>query len=163
MRAGVLAPVIVAGVLLAVPATATDTVTAFNPGGVATALRDAGYKATIDVDDYGDPIINTEWGGYTGAVYFYGCDEATHDRCESVQFRSGFDRKKPLPLTTLNEVVTKYRYTAMWLDKDGDPWVNFDMFLGAGVPKSVFLGTLNAFKGNFATISEAVFAEERGN
>ncbi|MGX7926254.1 YbjN domain-containing protein [Tsuneonella sp. HG094] len=159
MRAGILGPLMVAGAVLAAPATAADTVTAYNPGGVATA--DAGYKATIDVDDYGDPIINTEWGGYTGAVYFYGCDEATHDRCESVQLRSGFDRKNPLPLTTLNEVVTKYRYTAMWLDKDGDPWVNFDLFTGSGIPKDVFTTAVKAYVDKLSTIADAVFADER--
>lgn len=148
---------------MATPAIAADeTVSAADPAGMVRAMQSAGYPATLDTDDYGDPNIATSFGDFKGAVYFYGCDETTHVNCTSVQFRVGLDRAEPLPLDELNAILKKYRYAAIWLDNDGDPWVNFDVFLGAGVPKSVFLGTLDAFKGNFATISDAVFAEERG-
>jgi hypothetical protein len=145
------------------PALAAEgTVTAYNPGGMAKIMRDAGYKAELDVDDYGDPYIKTAFGDFDGAVYFYGCDDTNHDRCESVQFRAGLDRQKAMPLTLLNEIVTKYRYTAMWLDDEGDPWINFDVFTGAGIPQPVFLRALEAYRDNLVDVSEMVFAEERG-
>ncbi|MXO73918.1 hypothetical protein GRI40_01600 [Altererythrobacter aerius] len=142
---------------------ADETVTAYNPGGIAKAMRDAGYKADLDVDGYGDPMIKTAFGQFDGFIYFYGCDETNHDRCESLQFRAGFDREKPMPLSLLNEIVTKYRYTAMWLDKDGDPWVNFDLVTGAGIPRQVFIRSLEAYSDNLTDVSDMIFAEERGN
>jgi len=152
-----------ASVLVGAPAVGADElVTAFNPSGLAKTMRDAGYKAELDVDDYGDPIIRTSFGDYTGSVYFYGCDESTHDRCESVQFRSGLDRKTAMPASLVNTVVKKYRYAALWLDDDGDPWINFDVFTGSGIPKPVFLRALEAYSGNLETVADMVFAEERG-
>lgn len=153
----------VAMIWAATPASAADdVVSAFNPGGMAKAMRDAGYKADLDVDDYGDPVIKTSFGAYGGSVYFYGCDDTNHDRCDSVQFRAGLDRKTTMPLSLLNQVVKKYRYSAVWLDDEGDPWVNFDVFTNAGIPKDVFLTALKAYTDNLGNVADQVFAEERG-
>ena len=152
-----------AAALWTAPASAADdVVSAFNPGGMAKVMRDAGYKADLDVDDYGDPVIKTSFGAYGGSVYFYGCDDTNHDRCDSVQFRAGLDRKKAMPLSLLNEVTKKYRYSAVWLDDEGDPWVNFDVFTSAGIPKDVFLAALKAYSENLGEVADRVFAEERG-
>jgi hypothetical protein len=143
-------------------AAANDLIAASDPAGLVQALRDAGYPAELDTDGAGDPLIRTSFAGYTGSIYFYGCAPETRDGCESVQFRAGLDRKTPMAPELVNEIVRKYRYTALWLDKDGDPWVNFDLFTGAGIARENFLRTLKAFEGNFASVAADVFAEERG-
>lgn len=142
------------------PAFAADTVSASDPAGVAAAMREAGYPAELTTDPYGDPLIKTAFGDYTGSVYFYGCDPAGHDNCDSIQFRAGLDRETPLPLDRLNSILKKYRFTAMWLDDEGDPWVNFDLFTGAGISGAVFHGALKAFRGNFGAVADEVFQPE---
>ena len=156
---------IVAGLGLAMafatPA-AAQSVSANNPGGLAKAMRDAGYQADLDVDDYGDPMITTKFGTYSGAIYFYGCDSTRHDRCESFQFRAGLDRKKAMPYSLMNQIVQKYRYTAMWLDDEGDPWVNFDVFTGDGIPTDVFMLAYTSYSDTLNNVANMVFAEENG-
>ena len=67
-----------------------------------------------------------------------------------------------MPLSLLNQVVKKYRYSAVWLDDEGDPWVNFDVFTNAGISKDVFLTALKAYTENLENVADQVFAEERG-
>lgn len=150
-----------AGALSMAAPAAAETVSAADPESVAAALRAAGYPAELTTDPYGDPQIKTVFGDYRGSVYFYGCDAEAHDRCDSIQFRAGLDREAPLPLSRMNAILKKYRFAAIWRDDEGDPWVNFDVFTGEGIPDSVFQGTLQAFRGNLASIAGEVFAEER--
>jgi hypothetical protein len=164
MRAGGFFAVVVLGLSTA-PASAApaELVAASDPAGLAQAMREAGYPAELAADGFGDPLIKTSFAGYGGSIYFYGCAPESHDGCESVQFRAGLDRKAPMTVELVNEIVKKYRYTALWLDQDGDPWVNFDLFTGTGIARENFLRTLKAFEGNFASVAADVFAEERGD
>src|SRR3546814_8791257 len=78
MKKAVIAAVLAmqaAGALSAAPA---GSVSAADPGAIAEVLEFAGYKAIIETDDLGDPMIKTELGGWPTTIYFYGCDETTH-------------------------------------------------------------------------------------
>src|SRR3546814_6938717 len=81
-----------AGVQAAAPAA---TVSAADPGAIAEALDFAGYKATIATDDLGDPMISTELNGWPTTIYFYGCDDTTHQGCDALRLEAGFDRATP--------------------------------------------------------------------
>ena len=154
---------IAAGCLaLAAPLAATGTVAASDPAQVARVMQEAGYTADLRTDDYGDPLIKTSFAGYGGSIYFYGCAEGTHDGCDSVQFRVGLDRKAAVTPELMSAITRKYRYIALWLDDEGDPWINYDIHTGSGVSTANFLATLKAFEGNFAAVADDVFAEERG-
>jgi hypothetical protein len=61
------------------------TVSAVKPDGVAVALQNLGYKAELAKDANGDPLINTDIGGWQAALLFYECNEKTHDGCQSLQ------------------------------------------------------------------------------
>jgi hypothetical protein len=156
--------IIGAGVWLALGAplaAAEGAVAASDPAQIVRVMEEAGYVAELDTDGYGDPLIRTTFAGYGGSIYFYGCDEGTHSGCDSIQFRIGLDRKTPASSALMNEIVRKYRFIALWLDKEGDPWVNYDIYTGSGVPAATFLAALKAFEGNFAAVADDVFAEER--
>jgi hypothetical protein len=141
---------------------ADDLVTAYEPAGMARVLQDAGYTLTLGDDDYGDPSITIKLGDYDATIYFYGCDEETHDRCDSIQLRAGMDRQNPMPLTLVNTLTQKYRFAALNLDDEGDPWINFDIVLGSGIPKDVFLLAVKNYSDGLPVLADAVFAEERG-
>lgn len=139
------------------------TVSAANPEGMIQVLRFAGYSAALDSDTYGDPLIDTEFAGWSGSIVFFGCDEDTRMGCDSVQLRAGFDRAEPMPLELLNDALANGRYVAVHLDEEGDPWVRWDIVTGngEGIPASVFMKSVNSFAMQIGTVADVVFAEER--
>lgn len=137
------------------------TVSAADPEGMASVLRYAGYPAKVITDNYGDPQIDTQFSGWDGAIMFYGCDEDSHTGCDSIELRVGFDRAEPMTLALLNEVSTA-RYVAVFLDDEGDPWINWDIITGngEGIPASVFMQSVNEFSSGVENAADLVFAEE---
>ena len=98
---------------------------------VAAWLQKAGYKAELTKDEGGDPLISSAAEGTTFKIYFYDCDEAKL-RCKALQFSAGFDLKTPLALEKANEWNRKNRYLKVYLDDDGDPYVQYDVNVNAG-------------------------------
>jgi hypothetical protein len=97
---------------------------------VAAWLQNAGYKAELTKDDSGDPMINSAAEGQSFKIYFYDCDATK--RCKALQFSAGFDLKQGLTLAKANEWNRKNRYLKVYLDDDGDPYVQYDVNLNAG-------------------------------
>ena len=97
---------------------------------VAAWLQKGGYKAELTKDSSDDPMINSAAEGQTFKIYFYDCDEAK--RCKALQFSAGFDLKEPLKLEKANEWNRKNRYLKVYLDDDGDPYVQYDVNVNAG-------------------------------
>jgi hypothetical protein len=97
---------------------------------VAAWLQKAGYKADLSKDDGGDPLIDSAADGHNFKIYFYDCDAAK--RCKALQFSAGFDLKQGLTLAKANEWNRKNRYLKVYLDDDGDPYVQYDVNVNAG-------------------------------
>lgn len=146
-----------AGVQAAAPAA---TVSAADPGAIAEALDFAGYKTTIATDDLGDPMISTELNGWPTTIYFYGCDDTTHQGCDALRLEAGFDRAKPWNGEEAMKISEKFRFAATYLDKDGDPWIAWDILTGDGIPTKVFLRAMREFGSTLESASEIAFAEE---
>lgn len=139
---------------------APDIITANNPDSVAAAMRYAGYPATVTTDKTGDPKIETEFSGYRGDGYFYGCDEKSHKSCTSLQLVVGFDGKKPMELAKLNKLMGTLRFASSYVDDEGDVWVQYDFTTLSGLPAPVFLRTLDNFSSVSNEIGDAVFEGE---
>src|SRR3546814_3621174 len=95
------------------------SVSAAGPGAIAEVLEFAGYKAIIETDDLGDPMIKTELGGWPTTIYFYGCDETTHQGCDALRLEAGFDRATPWNGDESMKIAEKFRFAAVYLDKEG--------------------------------------------
>lgn len=134
-------------------------VSAKNPAGLVTVLETAGYEPTLGTDDQGDPQIDLNLGGYNAVMYFYGCDEKTHRGCDSVQLRVGFDRKAAWTGAAALKLAQTYRFMAVFLDEEGDPWVNWDIVTGDGIPAAVFLLGVGKFADVLDTAGEEIFAD----
>lgn len=137
-----------------------ETLSAQKPAGIVIALLNAGYDATLETDDFDDPLIKFEGQGYKYDMLFYGCDESTHDKCDSVQLRVGFDRAKPWTPAEAMKISREYRYTSIVLDDEGDPYLLWDIVTGAGIPAAVFLDSVARFEENAELAAEKIFAEE---
>jgi hypothetical protein len=137
-----------------------DMLTAKEPAGIVIALLNAGYDATLDTDDFDDPLIKFEGEGYKYDMLFYGCDETTHEGCDSVQLRVGFDRAKPWNADEAIKLSRENRYTAVALDDEGDPFLFWDIVTGDGIPAAVLIDSIQRFESNAELAAETIFAEE---
>lgn len=137
----------------------SSMVSASNPTGLVKVLESAGYSPKLGADSYGDPEIELEIAGYNASMVFYGCDEETKKNCDSVQLQAGFDRTEPWTATAALEVSKKFRFASIWLDDEGDPWVQWDIVTGEGIPAKVFLSSVESFGVTLEDAAALVFAE----
>jgi hypothetical protein len=61
---------------------------ASKPQSVVEAMQSAGFRAKLDKDKEGDPLITSEASGYDFEVYFYGCEKSVN--CSSIRFQTTF-------------------------------------------------------------------------
>lgn len=149
-------------VMFAAPASAQPggMVSAADPEGIMRVLKQAGYAAELGSDSYGDPEIELEIADYATTILFYGCDANTHANCDSIQLRSGFDRGSPLAAADALAISKQYRFASVWLDDAGDPWVQWDIMTGTGIPAQVLLAGLESFGDTLQDTAEIVFSED---
>jgi hypothetical protein len=121
-----------AALLLGTVPVAAETVTAKDPQSIVQAMQAAGYQAKLDVDKVGDPMVKSSTSGTQFGVYFYNCTD--HKDCTSIQFQTGFDTDpgKAPSLEVINRWNTTKRYTAAYLDDEGDPGISMDVNLDHG-------------------------------
>ena len=86
--------------------------------GVASLLKEAGYKAEIKKGEDGTSYIVSGMNGYAFNVNFYGC---TNDKgCDSIDFYT-WDKKEPFFSPEMaNEWNVSKRFLKVAIDKDGD-------------------------------------------
>ena len=142
---------------LAAPAMAS-TVTARNPETLVEALRTAGYEVTAGTDDTGDPVLELVMQGYKARLLFLDCDEASHDKCGSVQFFSAFDAEGAgMGLEDANLFARRYRYGAVSVTANGDPRLRWDIETGDGIPGEVFLASAARFTTTVQAMAAMLF------
>lgn len=140
--------------------TGETMVTAKNPQGLVDAMEAAGYDAELTQDGAGDPMILTRLSGWSTRIYFYGCDETSHDGCDAVQFSAGFDREKPWTAEEAIKLARQYRFSSAYLDDEGDPYIEWDVITGDGIPTPVFLASVLSFSDAIDMARGEVFADE---
>lgn len=87
-------------------------------------LQEAGYRARLETDGEGEPLVRTGMGGVEVAILFYDCN-AEH-RCNSLQFSAGFDLPEGTTDAVINDFNREYRYARAFLDEERDPFLRFD-------------------------------------
>jgi hypothetical protein len=140
-------------ITLAVPALANaQMVTANRPASVVEAMQTGGYKAAMGKDSTGDPRIESASSGATFFVNFYGCTGGKD--CKTVTFYSGWD-KDDVSLNQMNEWNKNKRFSRAYIDKDGDPVLEFDVDLDdGGMSQALFIDNVEFFEaaiGGFKT------------
>ena len=136
-----------------------ETVSAAQPAGLVIALMNAGYDAELARDARGAPLVQVTTAGYPFTIAFYGCDETTWRECDSLQLITGLDRAQPWTAESALALMRAYRFVAVQLDEEGDPFLTWDIYTGSGIPAAVFLETVSRFEGAVNLAAEAVFGE----
>lgn len=150
---------LIAAALLAPVAAHAATVSAGDPESVVEALLDGGNRAELVTDDFGDPQINAEIAGWRAIVLFYDCDEAGHDKCRSLQFRSSFDAPMGMSAEAALSFMRSNRYASLVLNTDKDPQVMWDLVTGDGIDRKVFDEAVAGYASALAAMGKVVFPE----
>lgn len=133
------------------------TVSAVKPDGVAVALQNLGYKAELAKDANGDPLINTDIGGWQAALLFYECNEKTHDGCQSLQFVANFTPEKKFTADDAVRFNRNTRFASVSLDKDQSVMMTWDVVTGKGIDLEVFSNAVDMFRSAMDTLGTEVF------
>lgn len=119
-------------------------VTAENPASLVAALQAAGYKAELTKDSTGDPMINSAAGGSRFGILFYGCTNGA--KCETIQFSASWNTDKTPDPKLINDWNRTKRWTKAFIDKEGDPVIDYDLDLRAGgIPEPVMISVIEQF------------------
>lgn len=118
-----------------------QSVSAAWPQSVVAAMQDAGYRATLAVDSYGDPMIESAAGGKEFTVFFYGCD-SQGAACRDLQFSSGFDLATGISPAAVNSWNREKLLGRAYVDEEGDPFLQHFVAGVDGVSREGFVWLL---------------------
>lgn len=143
-----------AGAAPAPTAASASLVTGADAETIAAAIRASG-EATLGKDKDGDPQIKAKSRGATWSVTFFGCKSGTN--CGSMELYYGIAATNKPTLAKVNEWNQKKRWSKAYIDKDGDPNINFDVNLRGGISRAnldadiaVWIDTIEEFKSFFS-------------
>ena len=137
------------------PAIAQDKLfDARQPGELAVALRDAGYKAELKNNDKGTPIITSSANGDPFTITFYGCTAAID--CGSFEFFSWYKKEPLFTVAFVNEWNTSKRFLRASIDKDGDLALSMDVAGEGKMTQAAFADNVDWFQTMTGEISKFI-------
>lgn len=150
--------------LIALPAAAAaqelpEMISAADPAAMARIMVSGGFPAVTGIDDYGAPVIDTQFDNWLGRVVFYGCDEEAAENCDSVRLSVGYDLDQAITLDRAASLFGDERFMSVSLDEEGDIFIGWDIYLGGGIPASVFIRSLELFADQARFVGARVFLE----
>ncbi len=132
--------------ILAAPvAMAQEMISPKNVLDVAEVVRDLGYKAKVEKDSVGDPMISSKAAGLNYAIFFYSCEDGAS--CQSIQLSASFTLNESSARPDLNEWNKINRYAKAHEAEDGDILLKYDINMwGAGISRDAFVESLNVWE-----------------
>lgn len=132
---------------------------ASEPEGIARYLRYLGYRAILEKDPNGDPVIETGMGGFKVMLWFYDCTDGRD--CQRLQLQLGVAMEKKLDLETVNAWNRRKRFQTLHLDEENDPILSHDMSTVApGMPAAQFRDVVELFEGQVAELRRIIVAHD---
>lgn len=123
------------------PAAGGELLDAADPRKLVTMIRDLGYRAQLEKDEVGDPLIRSSVGGTRFAIIFYGCDQERHDGCDFVLYKVGYDLNDGIDLDLVNQWNATQLVGRAYRDDVDDPWLEMPWNLDGGVSRRNFEST----------------------
>ena len=127
--------------LLPPAAAQAQNVRAQEPETVAEALRQAGYRAQLDTDSGGDPMIRSTSSGSDFLILFYGCTDNAD--CRTVQFYAGYSEPSNASPEAMNLWNAENRFGRAYVTDEGAARVEMDLDLDdGGLSQALFIDNL---------------------
>ena len=108
-----------------------------DPAALVNIIQDLGYRATLEVDGEGDPLIRSSVGGTQFALVFYGCSEQ-HDGCQILLFKAGYELNEKVGMEVINQWNATRLFGRAYLDDVSDPWIELVLNMHGGVTRTQF-------------------------
>ena len=108
-----------------------------DPDALVSIIQNLGYRARLEVDGDGDPMIRSSVGGTEFALVFYGCSDS-HDQCQILLFKAGYELKRKVGLDLINEWNATRLFGRAYLDDVDDPWLELVLNVRGGVTREQF-------------------------
>lgn len=118
-----------------------NLVCASAPSTIIEAVQKAGYKATLDKDNDGDPMIESAASGYNFSIYFYGCVE--RNMCDSLRFAVNFKDDGANALELANLWNRDKRFAHMAVNKNKSLNIGYDVTTVGGLNQENFADLLD--------------------
>lgn len=118
---------------------AAENVDATEPDKLARIIRDLGYRAQLDRDGVGDPMIRSSVGGVEFGIYFFGCMDNAD--CRTLLFKAGYDLADGATPDVVESWNEDMLFGRAYLDDEGDPWIEMAVNLHGGVSRLNFEDT----------------------
>lgn len=124
-------------------AVAEEWVDATRPERLVSVIQELGYRAKLESDNLGEPMIRSSVGGTDFSVLFFGCDQKSHDACKLLLFKVGYDLTDGTTLEVINDWNRTKLVGRAYLDDEDDPWLEMTVNLDAGVSRKNFEDTFD--------------------
>ncbi|MFM5953052.1 MAG: YbjN domain-containing protein [Novosphingobium sp.] len=146
-----------AAALVAAPALAKNVTADLDQ--VTEILKGAGYKVEMK-DVKGDRFISVDMDDYHFLILPFGCDDKGK-ACKSVQFFAAFDPPTSPSLDAMNLYARDHRWGRVYLDKDNDPAIEFDVDLEqGGMSPELFLDNVAYWEAIVSAYSKFIFDKD---
>ncbi len=137
------------------PAAAGDIVDATDPAALVGIIQDMGYRADLEVDAEGDPLIRSSVGGTRFSLVFYGCSKK-HDRCEILLFKAGWELERKIDMEVINRWNATRLFGRAYLDDVMDPWIELVLNLQGGVTRAQFESTFGWWENSVGEFEDEI-------
>jgi Putative bacterial sensory transduction regulator len=129
---------------------------------IAALLKSKGE--TLEIKSAADdPYIRVTGEGYDYSIFAYGCDDKDAN-CKSVQFYAAFNPKVSPELQAMNDYARDNRWGRIFLDKEGDPAIEFDVDLEkGGMSEALFLDNVAYWEAIIDKYGDFVFGPNGQN
>src|SRR5690606_24413075 len=134
-----------AALVAATSSAIAENVDATDPAKLVSIVQSLGYRATLDRDNIGDPMIRSSASGTDFIVYFYGCNDGA--ACKSLLFKVGYDLAEGTTLEAINEWNKQALFGRAYLDEEDDPWLEMSVSLDGGITRESFADDFDWWEG----------------
>jgi len=132
-------------------------VDATDPQALVGIIRDLGYRAELEEDAEGDPLIRSSVGGTRFSLVFYGCND-THDACEIVLFKAGWELKNQVGIDVIYRWNATRLFGRAYLDDVMGPWIELRLNLRGGVTRAQFESTFEWWESSVGEFEDEIGA-----
>ena len=126
-----------------------------NPAALVSIIQDLGYRALLETDGDGDPMIRSSVGGTEFAVVFYGCNE-NHDGCQILLFKAGYEVEKKIGMEVINRWNATRLFGRAYLDDVSDPWLELVLNVHGGVSRQQFENTFGWWESSVGEFEDEI-------
>jgi hypothetical protein len=140
---------------IAVAETPQEIVDGTQPDALVRIIQDMGYRASLEVDTEGDPLIRSSVGGTPFALVFYGCSEA-HDACQVLLFRTGYELERKVGIDVINRWNATRLFGRAYLDEVRDPCLELALNVSGGVTRAQFESTFEWWEASVGAFEDEI-------